>query len=271
MPNLSPQPSSFAVGVSLAGQTAPAMAPRRLAAVDSDQALKVVIADGHALVRAGLGALLQAEEDMTVVAQAADAEQALALARRLRPDVLLVDVALPPLGGVEAVRRIAEDPQLADLNVVMVTSSDSDDSVFGALRAGVRGLVVGDAKGEDLAVAVRAVARGEGMLSPAVTRRLIDEFVAAPDADRPRPEQLDELTPREVEVVALVASGLSNREIAERLVVTPATAKTHVSRALRKLRARDRAQLVTLAYETGLVVPRPSNMSVQVGPVLVAV
>jgi DNA-binding NarL/FixJ family response regulator len=256
MSNTSPEPRKFP----------------RLAVVDADEPLKIVVADAHSLVRAGLCALLEAEDDMTVIADAADADQAFALARRLRPDVLLMDVTLPPLGGVGAVRRIAEDAQLSELNVVMVTSSDSDDdAVFGVLRAGVRGLVVRDGHAQDLAVAVRAVARGEGMLSPAVTRRLIDEFAAGPNSDRPRPEQLDELTPRELEVVALVASGLSNREIAERLVVTPATAKTHVSRALRKLDARDRAQLVTLAYETGLVVPRPSHSAIRPRPALVAV
>jgi DNA-binding NarL/FixJ family response regulator len=246
-----------------------AAAPRRLTAAPAPEPLKVVIAESHALVRAGLCALLDAEDDIDVIAQAATAEQAFALTRRLRPNVLLVDTMLPPTGGVEAVRQIAQNAEVHDLNVVMVMSSESDDSVFGALRAGVRGLVIRDADGEDLAVTVRAVARGDGMLSPRVTRRLIDEFAAAPDAERPRPEQLEELTPREVEVVALVASGLNNREIAEQLVVTPATAKTHVSRALRKLDARDRAQLVTLAYETGLVVPRPTNAPVYAGPTLV--
>jgi DNA-binding NarL/FixJ family response regulator len=246
-----------------------AAAPRRLTAAPSPAPVKVIIAESHALVRAGLSALLDAEEDIEVIAQAANAEQAFALTRRLSPDVLLVDTMLPPTGGVEAVQQIAQNAQLPDLNVVMVMSSDSDDCVFGALRAGVRGLVIRDAEGEDLAVTVRAVARGDGMLSAGVTRRLIDEFAAGPDAERPRPEQLEELTAREVEVVALVASGLSNREIAERLVVTPATAKTHVSRALRKLNARDRAQLVTLAYETGLVVPRPKNARLYSGPTLV--
>jgi DNA-binding NarL/FixJ family response regulator len=246
-----------------------AAAPRRLTAAPAPEPLKVVIAEGHALVRAGLCALLAAEDDIDVVAQAATAEQAFALTRRLRPDVLLVDTMLPPTGGVGAVRQIAQNTELPNLNIVMLMSSETDDSVFDALRAGVRGLVIRDADGEDLAVTVRAVGRGDGMLSPCVTRRLIDEFAAAPDAERPRPEELGELTPREVEVVALVACGLSNREIAERLVVTPATAKTHVSRALRKLDARDRAQLVTLAYETGLVVPRPRNAPVYAGPTLV--
>jgi DNA-binding NarL/FixJ family response regulator len=267
MPNPSPQPVTVPLNARLTARIGSAPARRRLAAVESLDPLKVVVADAHALVRAGLCALLEQEDDMTVIAQASDAEQAWALARRLRPEVLLVDMSLPPLGGVAAVARIAQDPQLADLNVVIVVSSDSENSVLDALRAGVRGVVLRDAHAADLAVAVRTVARGDGMLSPRVTRRLIEEFAAIPDGDRPRPEQLEDLTPREVEVVALVASGLSNREIAERLVVTPATAKTHVSRALRKVNARDRAQLVTLAYETGLVVPRPSSSE----PALVAV
>jgi DNA-binding NarL/FixJ family response regulator len=247
-----------------------AAAPRRLTAAPSPEPLKVVIADGHTLVRAGLRALLEAEDDLTVLAEAATAEQAFSLTRRLRPDVLLVDTMLPPVGGVEAILQIADNAGLPDLNVVMLMATDSDHSVFTALRAGVRGVVIRDSEAEALAGAVRAVARGEGMLSPSVTRRLIDEFAASPDAERPRPERLEELTPRELEVVALVAAGLTNREIAERLIVTPATAKTHVSRALRKLNARDRAQLVTLAYETGLVVPRPSTALGYAGPTLVA-
>jgi DNA-binding NarL/FixJ family response regulator len=273
MPNLSPHIRTEPIAAPDLSPVTPARTTRRLAMVEPPEAtrhqaghgerepIKVIIADGHALMRAGLCALLDTEEDITVIAHAADAEQAVALSRRLRPDVLLVDTALPPNGAVEATQRIALDPNLARLNVVMVTASDSDESVFGALRAGVRGFLVRDSDAVDLGVAVRTVARGDGMLSPGVARRLIDEFASLPDADRARPEQLDELTPREVEVVALVAAGLSNREIAERLVVTPATAKTHVSRALRKLDARDRAQLVSLAYECGLVVPRPAGTS----------
>jgi len=273
MPNPSPHIRTDPIDSTVLTPVAPAGADRRLVAVPpltaslhqaahaDREPIEVIIADGHALVRAGLCALLDAEDDITVIAHAGDAEQAVTLSRRLRPDVLLVDTALPPNGAVEASQRIAQDPNLARVNVVMVTASDSDDTVFGALRAGVRGFLVRDSEAVDLSVAVRAVARGDGMLSPCVARRLIDEFASLPDANRPRPEQLDELTPREVEVVALVAAGLSNREIAERLVVTPATAKTHVSRALRKLDARDRAQLVGLAYECGLVVPRPAGTS----------
>jgi DNA-binding NarL/FixJ family response regulator len=270
MPNLSPHTRNDQIGATVLAPVTPAAPTRRLTAVEPSEPIKVIIADGHALVRAGLCALLEVEHDIKVIAHAADAEQAVTLSRRLRPDVLLVDTALPPHGAVEATQRIAGDPNLARLNVVMVTASDSDDCVFGALRAGVRGFLVRDSDAADLGVAVRAVARGDGMLSPSVARRLIDEFASLPDADRPVPEQLDELTPRETEVVVLVAAGLSNREIAEQLVVTPATAKTHVSRALRKLDARDRAQLVSLAYESGLVVPRQTSASVHSAPVLVA-
>jgi DNA-binding NarL/FixJ family response regulator len=226
------------------------------ASTDRSVAIRVVIADCQALVRAGLHALLDAEDEIAVVGEAADTEQAVALSRRLRPDVLLLDAGLPPGDGLEAMQRIAADPNLASIRVVMLTASETDEYVFGALRAGVRGFLLKDAGATQLGEALRTVARGEAVLSPGVARRLMEEFAALPDSNRPSPQQLEELTPRELEVVALVATGMSNLEIAEHLVVTPATAKTHVSRALRKLDARDRAQLVTLAYETGLVVPR---------------
>jgi DNA-binding NarL/FixJ family response regulator len=221
--------------------------------------IEVVVAHGHALVRAGLSSLLESEEGMTVVADAATAEQALGLLRRLRPDALLVDAELPP-SGVDAARAVAAEPALGSIGVVMLTGSEEDDCIFDALRASVRGFVLSDADASELGDAVRAVARGGGVLSPGMARRVIDEFAALPDASRPRPDEFEELTPREVEVVTLVAAGLTNREIAERLVVTPATAKTHVSRALRKVDAHHRAQLVSFAYETGLVVPRSSAL-----------
>jgi DNA-binding NarL/FixJ family response regulator len=217
--------------------------------------IRVLVADTHALVRAGLGSLLDHEDDLRVVADAANAEQAVVLSRRLRPDALVVDAALPPRGGVDVARALAAEAALSGMSIVMVTSSEHDDCILDALRVGVRGFLLRDADASELGDAVRTVARGGGILSPAVARRLIDEFAALPDLNCPRPARFDELTRREVEVVALVARGLSNREIAERLVVTPETAKTHVSRALRKVDARDRAQLVTFAYEAGLVVP----------------
>ena len=231
----------------------------------------VLIADGQPLVRAGFRALLDGQEDLAVLGDAGDAEQALALARRLRPDVLLMDLELPGLHGPEATARIAADPALADVQILILTACESDEGVFGSLRAGVGGFLLKDASAAELAGAVRAVAGGGGSLSPRIARRLLDEFAALPETRRPRPEQLDELTPRELEVVALVAGGMSNQEIAERLVVSPATAKTHVSRALRKLGLHDRAQLVTLAYETGLVVPRSVHRDRHRAPALVAI
>jgi DNA-binding NarL/FixJ family response regulator len=193
---------------------------------------------------------------MTVVADAANAEQAVVLSRQLRPHALLVDAALPPTGGVAVARIVAAQHPLSDISVLMVIDSENEECIVDAVRAGVRGFVLRDSDGFALSHAVRTVARGGGILPPGVARLLIDEFTALPDLNRLRPSRFAELTRREVEVVSLVASGLSNREIAQRLVVTPATAKTHVSRALRKVDARDRAQLVTLAYEAGLVVPK---------------
>ena len=219
--------------------------------------IRVLVADAHALVRAGLVALLERENALTVVADAANAEDVLVLSRRLRPDALVIDATLPPDGGVSLARALAAEPALTGTSVVMVTRSEDDECILDALRAGVRGFVVKDADGSELSDAVYTVARGGGILSPVMARRLIDEFAALPDVNRPRPALFDELTHREAEVVALVAGGLSNREIAERLVAAPATAKTHVSRALRKVDARDRAQLVSFAYQAGLVVPRP--------------
>ncbi|GIH93351.1 response regulator [Planobispora siamensis] len=216
--------------------------------------IRVLLADDQALIRAGFRALLEAEDDIEVVAEAADGARAVELAVRHRPDVVLLDIQMPGTDGIEATRRIAADPDLAGVRVVMLTNYGLDEYVFDALRAGAAGFLVKDTEPEDLLHGVRVAARGDALLSPAITRRLIGEFVARrPAASSPG---LGALTAREREVVALVARGLSNDEIAAHMVISPATAKTHVSRAMIKLHARDRAQLVVLAYESGLVTPR---------------
>jgi DNA-binding NarL/FixJ family response regulator len=220
----------------------------------SPQAIRVVIADPQPLVRLGLQALLESHNDIAVVGQAADADEATALAREARPDVLLVDSELSGVDGVELARRVLADPELAGMRILFLSACDTDERVLPALRAGIRGFMLKDGRPDQLADGVRALAGGDAALAPSVVRRLVAELAAQPDVRRHTPEQLEELTAREREVVALVAGGLSNGEIAEHLVVSPATAKTHVSRALCKMRARDRAQLVRLAYETGLVV-----------------
>jgi DNA-binding NarL/FixJ family response regulator len=214
--------------------------------------LQVVIADGQGLVRAGFRLLLECQDDMAVAAEAATADEAVAAARATRPDVVLLDLDLPGAGGIEAARRIRET---GSAYVVMLVTGKSDDVVLGALRAGATGLLLKDTDPHELVDAVRVVARGEALLAPGLASRLVADFLSRPERLRCTPDQLEDLTAREREVVALVACGLSNEEIAERLTVTRATAKTHVSRALCKLHARDRAQLVVLAYEAGLVRP----------------
>lgn len=216
--------------------------------------IRVLLADDQELVRAGFRALLDAQEDIEVVGEAADGRQAIELASRLRPDVVLLDIRMPLLDGLAATREIARDSGLADVRIVILTTFELDEYLFEAIRSGAAGFLVKDTKPAELIEAVRVVARGDALLSPSVTRRLIEEF-AARAKQPPRSEALDELTDREREVMALAAAGLSNDQIAERLVVSVATAKTHVSRAMVKLGARDRAQLVVLAYETGLVRP----------------
>jgi DNA-binding NarL/FixJ family response regulator len=218
--------------------------------------VRVAIAESQALVRGCFQALLEGQPDMTVVGEAGDGEEAVAVAERERPDVILLDIGLPIVDGLEATRRILDAPGLGEVRVVIVSTSESDEYLFGALRAGASGFLAKDTEPADLVEAVRAVARGEALLSRGVAGRLIAEIASQPDPYRPSPEELEELTAREREVMALVARGLNNDEIAERLVISVATAKTHVSRALRKVDARDRAQLVALAYETGLVLPR---------------
>jgi DNA-binding NarL/FixJ family response regulator len=217
----------------------------------------VLVADDQALVRAGFVALLAAQDDVDVVAEAADGEQAVELARRLRPDVVLMDIRMPGLDGLAATRRIAASPELADVRVVVLTTFELDEYVFEALRSGASGFLVKHTEPSELVRAVRAVAAGEALLSPGVTRRLIAEYAARarPAPDARTAGALAALTDREREVLALVAQGLSNEEIAERLVLSRATARTHVSRVLAKVGARDRTQLVVLAYESGLVRP----------------
>jgi DNA-binding NarL/FixJ family response regulator len=225
---------------------------------DASLAIRVLLADGEGLVRAGVRALLEAEADITVTAEAADGEEAVRLAREIRPDVVLMDVGLPGLDGLEATRRILAEPRLSAPRVLLLSPGESDDQLFDGLRAGASGFMVKDTEPHDLLRALRAVAGGDALLSPSITRRLIEEFASRPDPHRPAPEQLEELTARELEVLELVAMGLTNGEIADRLVVAVATAKTHVSRAMVKLHARDRAKLVALAYQTGFVQPPPA-------------
>jgi DNA-binding NarL/FixJ family response regulator len=217
--------------------------------------IRVVLADDQALIRSGIRALLDAEDDIEVVAEADDGGAALERTRETRPDVVLMDVQMPGTDGIEATRRIVADERLTDVHVVMLTNYGLDEYVFNALRAGASGYVVKDTDPDDLVAAIRVVSQGEALLSPAVTRRLIAEFVARP-ADLVATQSMDLLTNREREVVALVAHGLSNEEIAERMVLSAATVKTHVSRSMTKLHARDRAQLVVAAYQSGLVAAR---------------
>ena len=217
--------------------------------------IRVLLVDDQALMRAGFRALLDAEDDLEVVGEAADGEGAVRQTRRLRPDVVLMDVQMPGLDGIEACRRIAADPGLDGVRVLMLTNYGLDAYVFAALRAGASGFLLKDADPADLLRAVAVVARGEALLAPAVTRALISAFVAAPAPTDPAPGR-DVLTGREREIVELVARGLGNDEIATRMVISPLTVKTHVNRAMTKLHCRDRAQLVVWAYESGLIAPR---------------
>jgi DNA-binding NarL/FixJ family response regulator len=217
--------------------------------------VRVVVADDQALVRAGFRVLVDSAPDLQVVGEAADGAEAVELARRERPDVVLMDVRMPLLDGLEATRRIGALEEASGVRILMLTTFDLDEYVYEALRAGASGFLLKDTPPADLLAAVRVVAAGDALLAPSVTRRLIAEFARRPSATRVAPAALEALTDREREVLALVARGLSNAEIAERLVVSPATSKTHVSRVLAKLQARDRAQLVAIAYETGLITP----------------
>lgn len=217
--------------------------------------IRVLIVDDQALMRAGFRALLDAEEGIEVVAEAADGREAVALAERHVPDVVLLDIQMPVLDGIGATRLIAADPGLAEVHVVILTNYGLDEYVFDALRAGASGFLLKDTEPADLVQAIHVAQRGDALLSPAITRRLIAEFVSRPP-DAAHAAGLEALTNREREVVALAARGLANDEIAARMVISPLTAKTHVSRAMTKLGARDRAQLVVFAYESGLITPK---------------
>jgi DNA-binding NarL/FixJ family response regulator len=217
--------------------------------------IRVLLVDDQPLIRSGFRALLDIEDDIEVVAEAEDGSEGLALAREHLPDVALIDVQMPVMDGIEATRRIAADPILAGVHVVILTNYGLDEYVFNALRAGAAGFLVKDIVPEDFLHAVRVAARGDALLAPSITRKLINRYVTQPLTSG---TGLHELTNREREAVALVAQGLSNDQIAARMVISPLTAKTHINRAMTKLNARDRAQLVVLAYESGLVAPHNS-------------
>jgi DNA-binding NarL/FixJ family response regulator len=217
--------------------------------------IRVLLADDQALVRAGFRALLCAEPDIEVVGEAADGRQAIRLIKNDKPDVVLMDIRMPNLDGIAATREIVADPRLSTVRVLILTTFESDDTVVDALRAGASGFLVKDTEPAELIHAVRTINSSEALLSPRITRRLIAQVLARPARPAGDPPELRDLTPREREVMSLVAEGLSNDQIAERLVVSPTTAKTHVSRTMLKLGARDRAQLVVIAYQSGLVQP----------------
>jgi len=217
--------------------------------------IRVLLADDQAMVRAGLRALLSVEADLEVIGEAADGQQAVSQAGELVPDVVVMDLRMPVLDGVAATARIAADERLAAVRVLVLTTFDDDELVFAALRAGAAGYLLKDADPAELLHGIRVVAAGEALLAPTATRRLIAAYTATPAPAAPSGRLLGLLTDREREVVALVGTGLSNEDIAARLVISPATARTHVSRAMVKLGGRDRAQLVVFAYESGLVTP----------------
>jgi DNA-binding NarL/FixJ family response regulator len=217
--------------------------------------IRVLVADDLAAVRGGFAALIAAQENMQVVGEATNGREAVDLTGRVLPHVVLMDIRMPVLDGLEATRRICGDPNLARTRVLVLTTFDLDQYVYSALRAGASGFLLKDTRPRDLLQAIEVIAAGDALIAPAITRRLIAEFAAQPGRRAMPPPGLGVLTERELEVMALVAAGLSNQEIAEGLVVSPATVRTHVSRAMTKLQARDRAQLVVFAYQSGLVRP----------------
>ncbi|WP_163509493.1 response regulator [Fodinicola acaciae] len=217
--------------------------------------IRVLIADDHALVRAGFRTLVETEDDMELVGEASTGQEVLDRVRQSRADVVLMDIRMPGMDGIEATSAIAADEDLAGVRVLVLTTFDHDEHVLGALRAGASGFLVKDTDPAELLRAIRVIASGDGLLSPGVTRRMIARIASTPEPSTVDLGSLSALTEREREVVTLVAEGLANDEIAERLFISPTTAKTHVSRALTKTGARDRAQLVAMAYRTGLVTP----------------
>jgi DNA-binding NarL/FixJ family response regulator len=217
--------------------------------------IRVVLADDQALIRAGFKVLLSGIDGIEVVGEACDGEQAIDVARRARADVVLMDIRMPGVDGLEATRRIGQDDDLAGVRVLILTTYEADEYVYQALQNGASGFLVKDTEPEELVHAIRVVAAGDALLSPGITRRLIADLVSRPQPAQGRPQVLAELTGREREVLAQVAAGLSNDEIAAALYLSPLTVKTHVSRMMTKLGVRDRAQLVVLAYESGLVIP----------------
>jgi len=219
--------------------------------------IRVLLVDDQALVRAGFRVLLEAAPDVEVVGEAENGTRAIELAEELRPDVILMDIRMPEVDGLEATRRILAADTADPPRVLVLTTFDADEYVYEALRIGASGFLLKDTDPEQLIEGVRVVASGEALLSPSVTRRLIREFASRPEVRRAHPEELSALTERELEILTLVAQGLSNDEIATTLFISPATSKTHVSRVMMKLHARDRAQLVVMAYEAGLVIPGP--------------
>lgn len=214
--------------------------------------IRILVAEDQPIVRAGFRALIDAEPDMRVVAQATDGTEAVSHARRLKPHVVLMDIRMPTLDGLEATRMMTTDPALDGTRILVLTTFELDEYVFGALRAGASGFLLKGGEPTELLHAIRTVANGESLLAPSVTRTLIDAYASRPEP-APAPAQMSELTARELAVLKLVAAGLTNPEIADRLQLSPLTAKTHVSRILSKLDARDRVQLVVIAYEAGVV------------------
>jgi DNA-binding NarL/FixJ family response regulator len=218
--------------------------------------LRVLVADDHALVRHGFRSILASEDDIDVIEEATDGREALEIAKRCRPDVVLMDIRMPGLDGIEATRLITADPDLAETRVIVLTTFDLDEYVFGALGAGASGFLLKGVEPTQLVSAVRTVAGGDALLDPGATRRLIEAYTSAASERSRSPMPLPEdLTAREIELLTLIAAGSTNAEIAERLVISPLTVKSHVSRILTKMSARDRTQLVVMAYESGLVVP----------------